>query len=144
MWPIILEAMMVCTSELTSGIFYRNADMSDWIYFSNGLPSTRIEDIKVTGSYVYAGTYGRSIWRSLHYTPCPVSIVLTPANDPSSPYSTGTQHYETSHSINSTRILYGGAGTDVRYSAGYEITLEPGFEASIFNRFEATLDGCHE
>lgn len=124
------------------GVFYKNANMADWIYFSNGLPTVPVFDIKVTGSDVYAGTYGRGIWRSEHYTTCPVSLALTPANDPSSPISTGIQVYSASFSVSSTRIITGGPGSDVTYQSGNYVRLDPGFHAKTSNAFLAKIDGC--
>jgi photosystem II stability/assembly factor-like uncharacterized protein len=124
------------------GVFYRNADMTDWIYFSNGLPNVPVLDIKLTGSYVYAGTYGRGMWRSEHYTSCPVASALTPANDPSSSISTGTQHYSASLSITSTRIITGGPGSDVTYQAGNFVRLDPGFHAKTNNELHVKVEGC--
>lgn len=125
------------------GMFYRNLSMADWIWFSNGLPRTRIEDIKVTDTHVYAGTFGRGIWRSEHYTTCPVSLTLTGANDPSPPHTTGTQVFSASWSIVATdRIITGGIGTDVTYQAGNYVQLNPGFHAEVNNEFLVRIGGC--
>jgi photosystem II stability/assembly factor-like uncharacterized protein len=126
----------------TIGIFYRNATLSDWIYFSNGLPVTGVEDLQIEGGYLYAATHGRGVWRSSLYTSCPIATSLTPANDPSNPLSTGVQHYSASHSVLSTRQIVGGIGTDVIYQAGNYVRMDPGFEVKSWNAFEAKIDGC--
>jgi hypothetical protein len=67
---------------------------------------------------------------------------LTPANDPSNPYSTGVQQYAASSSISSTRVVTGGVGTNVQYHAGSFILLIPGFEAKSATFFLANLTPC--
>jgi hypothetical protein len=124
------------------GVFYRNSILSDWIYWSNGLPVVRIEDLNIDGGYLYAGTLGRGIWRSALYTACPVSYTLAPANDPSSPNSTGYQIYHASQWITSTRIVTGGLGSEVYYNAGNFVDMKPGFWAKAANFMEAKIDGC--
>jgi hypothetical protein len=124
------------------GVFYRDVNMPDWIYFNNGLPNVRISEFDVDGSYVYAATFGRGIWRSDHYTSCPVAVSLTPSNDPGSPTNTGVQRYSASHSIASTRIIQGGVGTDVVYNAGNFVRLDPGFEVRAHSLFVAKPGGC--
>lgn len=126
----------------TIGVFYKNADLNDWIYFSNGLPVVGVEDMKIIGGRLYVATYGRGVWRSYVYTTCPVAISLSPASDPSNPLSTGVQHYSASHSILSTRQIVGGIGTDVSYQAGTYVRLDPGFEVQSWSAFEAKIDGC--
>ena len=124
------------------GVYYKNASMSDWIYFSNGFPNVRVFDMKVEGGYLYAGTFGRGIWRTPVYTSCPVSLVLTPFNEPAGSKPLGTQVYHTSNQITSTRIVRGGIGTDVSYHAGLQIDLLPGFEAHAGNLWKAKIEGC--
>jgi hypothetical protein len=124
------------------GVFYKNADMPEWVYFSNGMPTVPVLDIKITSGHVYVGTFGRGMWRSEHYSSCPVSTTLTPANDPSSPISTGRQHYSASESILSTRIITGGPGSDVTYQAGNFVRFDPGFHAKANNQLLAKVEGC--
>ncbi len=124
------------------GIFFRRTFFSDWIYFSNGMPTTRVEDLKISGSYLYAGTFGRGLWRSPLYFTCPGSVFLTTYNDPSSPNSTGTQVYNAAFLIQSTRVITGGIGTDVSYTAGEEVVLSPGFHAKNYSTFKAKIGGC--
>lgn len=126
------------------GVFFRNGGIGDWVYYSNGLPVTMVQDLHIVGNYLYAGTFGRGIWRSNLYDTCPVAWNLTPANDPSNPFSTGPQTYEASSSIVSTRIINGGIGTDVTYQAGSYIRLNPGFHVKTYNEFEAKIGGCTE
>ncbi len=124
------------------GVFFRDNTMTEWTWFSNSLPKTRVEDMKITDNFLYVGTYGRGLWRSAHFGTCPNNLTLTIANDPSPSYSTGTQVHSASGNITSTRILSGGFGTHVRYSAGGYIRLDPGFHAKKNNELTAVPDGC--
>ena len=76
------------------GIFYTDNDITGWIYFTNGLPSTPVFDLVIEGGNIYAGTFGRGIWKSSVFSSCAVAYVLTTGNDPSNPNSTGVQRYE--------------------------------------------------
>ena len=124
------------------GVFYRNNIIGDWIYYSNGLPTVRVFDIDFDGTYVYAGTHGRGIWRSDLYSTCLYDLTLTPANDPSGSIHTGTQIYHADHEINSTRIITGGLGTNVEYHAANGVILGDGFHVRKNNIFLAKLGGC--
>ncbi|HLF62760.1 MAG TPA: hypothetical protein VI603_03370 [Saprospiraceae bacterium] len=123
------------------GVFYRNDDIGDWIFYSNGLPNARVFDLDIEGSTVYAATLGRGVWASSFYS-CDTELVLTAAYDPSNVHFTGHQIYHASNTIASTQIITGGIGTDVQYNAGSSITLQEGFHARANNLFEAKLEGC--
>lgn len=124
------------------GIFYRDNTIGDWQYFSNGLPNTVVSDLKIDGSYIYAATYGRGIWKST-LASCAGDLILTHANDPSSPQSTGTQYYEANNSIQSSRIIKGEFTSDVIYNAGMEVILTPGFHIKEKGQLEVKLGGCN-
>ncbi len=85
-----------------SGIFYKDASMSDWILYNQGLPNVRIEDLQVnsqTGK-LYAGTYGRGIWESaLH--PSNNGLPLADFNPAIKAICTGSTVSYTSYSLNS-------------------------------------------
>ena len=124
------------------GVFFRNSALSDWIYYSNGLPVTQVRDLIIANNTLYAGTFGRGIWKSSLYSICPTSYILTPTNDPSNPQSTGPQTYEASWSILSTRQIQGGVGTNVLYQAGNFVRLDPGFEVEAQSELEVKIGGC--
>lgn len=48
------------------GIFYKDATMSDWMQFNNGLPNVRVDDLEINiiSGKILAGTYGRGVWES--------------------------------------------------------------------------------
>ncbi len=53
------------------GVFYINDDLSDWILFSNNLPTTIVKELEIqyTSGKLYAGTFGRGMWTSDLYQP---------------------------------------------------------------------------
>jgi hypothetical protein len=73
-----------------TGIFYKDATMSDWTAFSSGLPITDVRELEIyndpsvpPNSRIKAGTYGRGLWQSDLYD----SFSVTPPNQnvPASP-----------------------------------------------------------
>lgn len=46
------------------GVFYKNASLSQWIYYGQGLPNTEINDISIAygAKKVRVGTWGRGVW----------------------------------------------------------------------------------
>lgn len=48
------------------GVFYKDASMSDWMQFNDGLPHVRVEDLEINSGAgkILAGTYGRGVWSS--------------------------------------------------------------------------------
>lgn len=126
------------------GVFYMNFQTLRWVYFSNGMPTTRVSDLKIHDNNLYAATFGRGIWRSGLYTLCNDNLVLSPENDPSDGTSTGRQDYEADNSIISTRKILGGIGTHVTYSAGNTVRLDPGFHVKSYNKLDVILSGCSE
>lgn len=123
------------------GMFYRNAAMSDWMYFSNYFPNTQIQDIEISAGYVFAGTFGRGIWRSPTYSSCPFDLVLTPGNDLGNPLSMGLQIYHAENSIQTTRIIQGSTA-EVFYYGGNYIDMLDGFWSRGGGFMEAQPDGC--
>ena len=126
------------------GVFYWNEDLYDWIPFQNGLPTVPVFDLEInkTAGLIRAATFGRGLWSSQLYSPCPASYTLTANNDPSNPYYTGFQYYEASGNIESSRTITGGVGTDVTYKAGDYLKLTDGFHALDGNAFKAILGPC--
>lgn len=122
------------------GIFYKEATMSDWIYYSNFMPNVPVRDILVSNGYLYAGTYGRGMWRSPVHS-CPTSLTLTPSNDNSDPNNMGRQEYSATQSITSTRIIQSPLA-DIHYNAGNYIDLNLGFWVKAGSQLYAKIDGC--
>jgi len=124
------------------GMYFKGDAMTDWVPFANFLPNTMVMDIVISGGYVYAGTHGRGIWRSHLYTPCPTTLTLTQANDPSNPPSIGTQWYFVSNTISSSRIIPGTIGNEIYYISGIKTDLLPGFRGEAGSFVEIKVDGC--
>ena len=55
-----------------TGVFYKNASLSDWIAFDGGLPVVDVRELEIyygnTESRLRAGTYGRGLWETGLYS----------------------------------------------------------------------------
>ncbi len=126
------------------GVYYRNTTMSEWIPFSTYLPRVIVYDMKVTSTAVYAGTYGRGMWKSQGYKACEANLTLTQVNDPTFGRPSGHQIHKVSNIITSDRIIQGSADTNVLYQADNYVDLKVGFHAKDYNSFVARAAGCLE
>jgi len=124
------------------GVFYRDNNIGDWIYFSNGMPTCIVNDLYINygNNRIWAGTFGRGVWRSTLYDACPTSSNLTNASGLSA--RTGQFYYEASSQITSERNYDGGAGTIIEYQAGDRVILTPGFEVEEFSVGEFRTGPC--
>ncbi len=52
------------------GVFYRDSTMSDWLFYSDGLPNINVRDLQISyaSGKLWAGTYGRGLWNTDLYT----------------------------------------------------------------------------
>ena len=124
------------------GVFYRDASMSDWQYYSTYLPATIVAEIGFMNGEVIAATHGRGLWKS-SMPSCPTNLSLTVANDPNAPNATGQEVHQASSTITSTRNVWG-AYSDVEYNAGSYVSLQPGFRARPGSTFQALAQGCQD
>lgn len=129
------------------GVFYRDDDLADWHYYGNNLPSVRVYDLKILpgndNDKLFIGTHGRGIWSTeIESMACTLTHNLTEENNTDDSEFDGIKVYEADQSITSTRKIDGGLGTNVYYSAGDFIQLNPGFRAKHKSIFTAVLDGC--
>ncbi len=55
---------------MDAGVFYRDATMSDWVQFNQGLPNTQVMELEIQYSTnkLRAATYGRGVWQSDVYS----------------------------------------------------------------------------
>jgi hypothetical protein len=124
------------------GVFYRDNNLGDWIPYSNGLPVVEVTDLEVniSSNILWAGTYGRGIWKSTLHSGCTTNYTLNNGNQViGSPY-----FFQASNSIVSTAWVYG-SGANVFYKAGVEVELKDGFHAFPFDNqhtFEAAIGPC--
>jgi len=116
------------------GVFMRT-NAFGWTYFSNSLPRVMVTDIELTDTHIFAGTYGRGIWRSALYANC-----LTSANYAST-YS-GERVFQASETITATITVTNNAGSNVWMQAGNYIQLNPGFHAQAGGIFTAKTSPC--
>ena len=58
------------------GIYYINDNLTSWQSYSNLLPNVRIADLDINyvDGYIYAGTWGRGVWRSPLYQDDELSV----------------------------------------------------------------------
>jgi len=120
------------------GVFYRNNSLSDWIPFSNWLPTVPVFDLEINESsgVITAGTYGRGLWRSQTYTSCASHFSLAGNGPP------GYSYFQASEYIHSTRVYNQGTGQESYYKAGAQIKLNPGFQVSSGSKFKAWIGPC--
>lgn len=126
------------------GVFYKTSTMSDWIYFSNNLPPANVTSLKIYDGYIYAGTFGRGIWRSPLFSTCPINVSLTPANDPGTVYLHGKQVHYASNSVTSSRVISGSLGNEAIYTAGNYLDFVEGFWGKTDAFIEAKIGTCPE
>jgi len=121
------------------GIYYRGNAMTDWVPFWDGIPFVPVTELVLyeDDNIIRAATFGRGVWESDTYSQCPIIEVV--ANN-----QTGNQYFETSLSIFSTAIIFGGANTNVVMKAGDAVFLQEGFRVFPQNKFRAYIAPCGE
>jgi len=148
------EALYV-SSDL--GVFYRDASMSDWIWFNQGLPvDASINEIEIYyhpdsigNDVIRAGTYGRGMWESDMYFAVPeadftadITIIPPQCGVSFTDLSTGIPFewewtFEggipaTSNEQNPEEILYSTAGT---YFVKLVVTNEAGTDSLTYTEY---------
>jgi len=120
------------------GIYFRSASQNDWTPFYNGLPNVPVTDLIInTGaSKIRAATFGRGIWQSDLFTPCPVAhlVTLFPV--------TGAALYEATQFVQISVPVIGGANTTLDLRAGDYVQFLPGFEAKTGVEVEGAIGPC--
>jgi len=58
------------------GIFYRNANFTDWEPFQKGMPAMIVKELEIdnVNSRIYAATFARGVWHSNTWLPIPLNI----------------------------------------------------------------------
>ncbi len=116
------------------GVFMRTNSFG-WTYFSNGLPRVIVTDVEINGTYIYAGTYGRGIFRSDLYSSCPENPSYAASYN-------GERVFQASGTINATTTIVGTVGTNVWMKAGNYVQLNPGFFAQSGSIYKASIGPC--
>ena len=123
------------------GVFYRDASLSDWTYYSNGLPVVEVSDLEISyaDDKLVAGTYGRGIWETDLFSACPNNYIL----DEFQQFTSLSYFFQAADSIRST-VEIDGFGSVVIYRAGDHVTLADGFIATAANQafFKAVTGAC--
>jgi photosystem II stability/assembly factor-like uncharacterized protein len=120
------------------GVYYRDNTMSEWMYFSNNLPSTTVLDLEIneTSGLITAATFGRGMWRSPTYlAECFTDMNIT------SPIN-GIEYQQVANTITMSTDVYGGVGTRVVLKAGNSITFTPGVDVLAGNELKAFIGPC--
>ena len=122
-----------------TAVYYMDTTMADWALFDNNLPSVIVNDLKInyTNNELWAGTYGRGVWKSvksdvitgvpqLKTGELPLQVLPNPNN--------GSFTLNTSELANRTArvALYGEGGAEVY-----------GKEVQFDNRGRASINAGH-
>jgi hypothetical protein len=120
-----------------NGIFYRAANMSDWVPFYNNLPYIPVTDLVISqaDNKIRASTFGRGIWESELYSPCEENLNIAGTLK-------GQEFHEASQDILSSATLFNSEGTKVQMRAGNEVLLQAGFTAQEKTQFRAAIGPC--
>ncbi|MFH0894412.1 MAG: T9SS type A sorting domain-containing protein [Bacteroidota bacterium] len=65
------------------GIYYKDSTLTDWQWFSNGLPNVVVFDLDINyaESKIVAGTYGRGVWISPLHEPVGINSHISEKNE---------------------------------------------------------------
>lgn len=110
------------------GIFYLDADLNDWVHFSNGMPIVEVVDLEINyaENKILAGTHGRGIWWGDLYSTCEDVIVVTPVMQ-----DLNLSHFfQASDSVISNVPVDNSFGIQVQYRSGNVVQLTEGFRAT--------------
>ncbi len=124
------------------GVYYKRSGVSHWEPFYNGLPPVPVSEMEL---YNYSGgspqnimisTFGRGLWKTSTYqTLCPNSVTISGDVE-------GLYYKDATQIVSSTQEIKPSSGTIVKYNAGDEIRLIPGFHAKGPGIFKTYLTGC--
>jgi hypothetical protein len=119
-----------------AGVYFMDFAMTDWVSFSNGLPMVPVTEIVIneTNNTIKAATYGRGMWLSSAYSDCVPSLVLSGTTQ-------GTNTWQSSATIETTELIPGSLGNDVKYRS-QKITLQPGYKALNGSYMHAIVGPC--
>lgn len=122
------------------GVYYTDNNIGHWINFSNGLPVVYAMNIvyDAINLKLSVATYGRGIWVTDAY-----DAAACIANRTLSSTYYYRNVYAASNDINSTGTVYGDANSTIKFSAGHQVIMQPGFAAQKNSNFIATLEGCN-
>lgn len=131
--PISNDGLYLIT-EL--GLYFRDASMSSWISYNDGLPQVYANQMEIHNSErtIRAGTYGRGIWKS--GLKCPENVDYSESGI----YSTNKVVEGRKIESVATTAAYKFAA----YKANNRIDLSPGFSTQKDALFEALIENCED
>lgn len=118
------------------GVYYRDNNLGEWMYFSNGLPNAEVTELEIEqeAGTVVAGTYGRGLWESpLYGRDCLGNLTFL-----NTTIHEGKRAFDVLDNITSSARLENFA--DIKYRAGNFVLLEPGFDANSVEKRQQKLD----
>ncbi len=61
------------------GVYYQNDTMTDWVRYKTGLPNATVNDLEISipDKTLWAGTYGRGLWRTTVFDAAPQNVATT-------------------------------------------------------------------
>ena len=120
-----------------AGVYFMGYTMSDWVFFSNGLPMIPVTEVVVneTNGSIKAATFGRGIWQSDLYSNCGPFLFLNGVIQ-------GTNFYQSNGFIETTQQIPGSFGNSVKYRSPTKITFKPGFSTKTNSYMHALIGNC--
>jgi hypothetical protein len=120
-----------------AGVYFMDFNMSDWVFFSNGLPMVPVTEVVVneTNGTIKAATFGRGIWQSDLYSDCGSLLLL-------SGIIQGTNFFQSGGTIETSQQIPGSLGNSVRYRSPTKIVFKPGFRAGNNAYIHALIGNC--
>ena len=121
------------------GVYYRDDNIGHWINYSNNLPVVFVNSLVYdnTNQRITAGTYGRGVWTSDVF-----DAGSCVANQALNNTYVNRHQYTASNDITSTGDILGSANSTIKFSAGHQVILQPGFVAEANSNFVASAEGC--
>jgi hypothetical protein len=120
-----------------AGVYFMAFSMSDWVFFSNGLPMVPVTEVVVneTNGSIKAATFGRGIWQSDLYSACGPLLLL-------GGISQGTNFYQSGGVIETTQQIPGSLGNSIKYRSPVKVTLKPGFSIRENAYMHTVIGNC--
>ena len=120
------------------GMFYRNDNLGDWIFFGNDLPAVTVMDIYISDNYINAATFGRGLWRTQKYTSCPANVLVTGTD------VDGRHVHSATNKVTSLARYNASYGTNVTYTSENYVEMLIGFQVSGPGVFVSKIEDCPE
>jgi hypothetical protein len=120
-----------------AGVYFMDFAMSDWVYFSNGLPLVPVTEVVVneTNGSIKAATFGRGIWQSDLYSDCGPLLLLGSVVQ-------GSNFYQSGGVIETTQEIPGSLGNSVKYRSPTKIIFKKGFSIKKNAYMHALIGPC--